>query len=96
MLIFELSTERQFEGSDLFRVIKEDSSRLFTVYIVLMSQTILYAVLYNYLVCVFPGPGGLKRPFLFFLNVSSVLAIRKLNFIIMEFTARYVQKATTE
>ncbi|KAH8393111.1 hypothetical protein KR215_010716, partial [Drosophila sulfurigaster] len=59
---------RHFTGADLFHVIKDDSSRLFSVYIVLIFQTILYAVLYNYLVCVFPGPGGLKRPLFFFLN----------------------------
>ncbi|KAH8274147.1 hypothetical protein KR044_012010 [Drosophila immigrans] len=59
---------RHFTGADLFHVIKDDSSRLFSVYVVLIFQTILYAVLYNYLVCVFPGPGGLKRPMFFFLN----------------------------
>ncbi|KAH8404862.1 hypothetical protein KR222_007399, partial [Zaprionus bogoriensis] len=62
--------QRHFAGSDLFSVIKYDSSRLFSVYIVLLFQTILYAALYNYLVCVFPGPGGLKRPLFFILNVS--------------------------
>lgn len=64
-------TDRDFEGADLFRLIKDDSSRIFTVYVVLISQTVFYALLYNYLVCVFPGPGGLKRPFLFIINVSS-------------------------
>ncbi|KAH8376899.1 hypothetical protein KR093_002048 [Drosophila rubida] len=59
---------RHFTSADLFHVVKDDSSRLFSVYIVLIFQTFLYAVLYNYFVCVFPGPGGLKRPFLFFLN----------------------------
>ncbi|XP_064549091.1 phospholipid-transporting ATPase ABCA1 [Drosophila montana] len=59
---------RDFSGADLFRVIKDDSSRIFTVYVVLICQTVFYALLYNYLVCVFPGPGGLKRPFLFILN----------------------------
>ncbi|XP_034475050.1 ATP-binding cassette sub-family A member 2-like isoform X2 [Drosophila innubila] len=59
---------RQFTGADLFRVIKDDVGCLFCVYAVLIFQTVLYAVLYNYFVCVFPGPGGLKRPFLFFLN----------------------------
>jgi len=51
---------------------------LFCVYVVLIFQTVLYAVLYNYFVCVFPGPGGLKRPFLFFLNVSCSPKLRSL------------------
>ncbi|TDG39320.1 hypothetical protein AWZ03_014258, partial [Drosophila navojoa] len=59
---------RNFELSDLTRVIKDDFSSILTVYLTLICQTIFYALLYNYLVCVFPGPGGLKRPFLFFLK----------------------------
>ncbi|XP_017855043.1 ATP-binding cassette sub-family A member 9 isoform X2 [Drosophila busckii] len=59
---------RELSGSDLFRIIKFDSSRLFSLYILLIFQTILYAVLYNYFACVFPGHGGLKRPLFFFLN----------------------------
>lgn len=96
LLKCQISTERHFGASDLFRVIKDDSSRLFSVYIVLICQTILYAVLYNYLVCVFPGPGGLKRPFLFFLNVSPTLIIQNLNIIILIFTVQHIQKTTTQ
>ncbi|XP_017859906.1 PREDICTED: ATP-binding cassette sub-family A member 3 [Drosophila arizonae] len=59
---------RNFELSDLTRVIKDDFSSILTVYVTLICQIMFYALLYNYLVCVFPGPGGLKRPFLFFLN----------------------------
>ncbi|XP_032310895.1 phospholipid-transporting ATPase ABCA3 isoform X2 [Drosophila ananassae] len=59
---------RQFAGAELFREIKYGSSRMFWIYCVLIFQSIMYAVLYNYLGCVFPGPGGLKRPFFFFLD----------------------------
>ncbi|EDW77243.2 uncharacterized protein Dwil_GK18193 [Drosophila willistoni] len=59
---------RKFGGLDLFREIKDNSNLIIWVYVVLIFQTFLYALLYNYLVCVFPGPGGLKRPFLFFLD----------------------------
>ncbi|XP_017037324.1 phospholipid-transporting ATPase ABCA3 [Drosophila kikkawai] len=59
---------RTFGGADLFREVKYDSSRMFSIYIVLLFQSLLYALVYNYLGCVFPGPGGLKRPFLFFLD----------------------------
>jgi len=44
---------------------------MFWVYVVLVFQSFLYALLYNYLGCVFPGPGGLKRPIFFFLDVST-------------------------
>ncbi|XP_030376704.1 ATP-binding cassette sub-family A member 17 isoform X2 [Scaptodrosophila lebanonensis] len=60
-----------FSCGDLFREIKDDSSPVFSVYALLVCQTILYALLYNYLVNVFPGPGGLKRPFLFFLKSAT-------------------------
>ncbi|XP_017047859.1 ATP-binding cassette sub-family A member 17 [Drosophila ficusphila] len=59
---------REFGAADLFREIKYDSSRMFWVYVVLVFQSFLYALLYNYLGCVFPGPGGLKRPVFFFLD----------------------------
>ncbi|KAH8238979.1 hypothetical protein KR038_011395 [Drosophila bunnanda] len=59
---------RTFGGSDLFREIKYDSSKMFWIYVVLLFQSLMYALVYNYLGCVFPGPGGLKRPFLFFLD----------------------------
>ncbi|KAH8409957.1 hypothetical protein KR009_002192 [Drosophila setifemur] len=59
---------RHFDGSELFREIKDGSSRMFWIYVVLIFQSLLYAVIYNYLGCVFPGPGGLKRPILFFLD----------------------------
>ncbi|XP_016961993.1 phospholipid-transporting ATPase ABCA3 isoform X2 [Drosophila biarmipes] len=59
---------REFGAADLFREIKYDSSRMFWVYAVLVFQSLLYALLYNYLGCVFPGPGGLKRPIFFFLD----------------------------
>ncbi|KAH8319096.1 hypothetical protein KR067_008631 [Drosophila pandora] len=61
-------SDRQFGGAELFREIKYGSSRMFWIYCVLIFQSIMYAVLYNYLGCVFPGPGGLKRPFFFFLD----------------------------
>ncbi|KAH8266653.1 hypothetical protein KR018_006787 [Drosophila ironensis] len=63
-----LLRDRQFDGGELFREIKDGSSRMIGVYVVLIFQAVLYAVIYNYLGCVFPGPGGLKRPFLFFLD----------------------------
>ncbi|XP_052852159.1 ATP-binding cassette sub-family A member 2 isoform X1 [Drosophila gunungcola] len=59
---------REFGAADLFREIKYDSYRMFSVYFVLIFQSFLYALLYNYLGCVYPGPGGLKRPILFFLD----------------------------
>ncbi|EDW03205.1 ATP-binding cassette sub-family A member 2 isoform X2 [Drosophila grimshawi] len=62
---------RHFGFADLLRLIKDDASCIIYVYSVLLGQTILYALLYNYLVCVFPGPGGLKRPFLFILNPNT-------------------------
>nr|XP_016944985.1 ATP-binding cassette sub-family A member 3 isoform X1 [Drosophila suzukii] len=62
---------REFGAADLFREIKYDSSRMFWVYVVLVFQSFLYALLYNYLGCVFPGPGGLKRPIFFFLDPNT-------------------------
>ncbi|XP_043640765.1 phospholipid-transporting ATPase ABCA3 [Drosophila teissieri] len=59
---------REFGAADLFREIKYDSPRMFWVYVVLVFQSFLYALLYLYLGCVFPGPGGLKRPIFFFLD----------------------------
>ncbi|XP_034666674.1 ATP-binding cassette sub-family A member 17 [Drosophila subobscura] len=62
---------RHFGGADLFREIKDGSSRMFWIYCTLIAQSLLYALLYNYMACVFPGPGGLKRPFLFFLDPNT-------------------------
>ncbi|KAH8251293.1 hypothetical protein KR032_005365 [Drosophila birchii] len=67
-LCLTVLVDRTFGGADLFREIKYDSSRMFWVYVVLLFQSLMYALIYNYLGCVFPGPGGLKRPFLFFLD----------------------------
>ncbi|XP_017068116.1 phospholipid-transporting ATPase ABCA3 isoform X2 [Drosophila eugracilis] len=59
---------REFGAGELFREIKYESSKMFLVYVLLVFQTFFYALLYNYLGCVFPGPGGLKRPIFFFLD----------------------------
>lgn len=64
---------REFGAVDVFRVIKSNSSTMFSVYVVLVFQSFLYAMLYNYLGCVFPGPGGLKRPMFFFLDPKTYM-----------------------
>lgn len=48
---------------------------MFWIYIALLFQSFMYALVYNYLGCVYPGPGGLKRPLFFFLDVSDRLCL---------------------
>ncbi|XP_075151288.1 engulfment ABC Transporter in the ovary isoform X2 [Haematobia irritans] len=57
-----------FDVSLIFDNVTSDSLSVFSVYIILLIQTIVYNLLYVYLVNVFPGPGGIRKSFTYFLE----------------------------
>ncbi|XP_011295390.1 ATP-binding cassette sub-family A member 17 isoform X2 [Musca domestica] len=58
----------KFEIFNLHKKITASSFSICQIYIILVAQTIVYSLLYIYLAHIFPGPGGIKKSYLFFLE----------------------------
>ncbi|XP_073824278.1 engulfment ABC Transporter in the ovary [Musca autumnalis] len=58
----------KFEVTHLYQQITPSSFSICQIYIILIMQTAVYSLLYLYLVNIFPGPGGIKKSYLFFLD----------------------------
>ncbi|XP_037957966.1 retinal-specific phospholipid-transporting ATPase ABCA4 [Teleopsis dalmanni] len=70
--IFQTFTNkhRSFSAHDLFANITDSSFSIISIYILLIMQCLFYALIYNYLSCVFPGKGGIKKPYNFIFKRS--------------------------
>ncbi|XP_054742275.1 ATP-binding cassette sub-family A member 2 [Anastrepha obliqua] len=64
---FQIFTNKYREvGPSVLNInITESSFTVMAVYSILIGQCLIYALLYNYLSYIFPGPGSLKRSYLF-------------------------------
>ncbi|XP_017494010.1 PREDICTED: ATP-binding cassette sub-family A member 17 isoform X6 [Rhagoletis zephyria] len=64
---FQIFTNKYREVNQkvLHIYITESSFTVMTVYSILIGQCLIYALLYNYLSYIFPGPGSLKKSYLF-------------------------------
>ncbi|XP_017493988.1 PREDICTED: ATP-binding cassette sub-family A member 1 isoform X3 [Rhagoletis zephyria] len=58
-------SDREVNQKVLHIYITESSFTVMTVYSILIGQCLIYALLYNYLSYIFPGPGSLKKSYLF-------------------------------
>lgn len=63
---FQIFTNKYREvGPSVLNInITESSFTVISVYCIFIAQCLIYAMLYNYLAYVFPGPGSLQRPYL--------------------------------
>lgn len=61
---------RPLSFSDINLRITSTSFTLLEVYLILILQFVIYIVLYNYLTNLFPGFGGIRKPFYYFLQVK--------------------------
>lgn len=61
---------RPLSFSDINLRITSTSFTLLEVYLILILQFVIYIVLYNYLTNLFPGFGGIRKPFYYFLQCS--------------------------
>ena len=61
--------DEKFEFSHLFEHLNDGSYSIFQIYYILLMQCFVYSVLYFYLSNILPGPGGIKKSYLFFLEV---------------------------
>ncbi|KAL9874745.1 phospholipid-transporting ATPase ABCA3-like isoform 1-T1 [Glossina fuscipes fuscipes] len=57
-----------FNFADLFVHITETRLSICQVYIILIVQSIIYALLYQYFAAMYPGIGGIRKPYFFFLK----------------------------
>uniref|UniRef100_A0A1A9V1P9 ABC transporter domain-containing protein n=1 Tax=Glossina austeni TaxID=7395 RepID=A0A1A9V1P9_GLOAU len=57
-----------FNFADLFVHITETRFSICQVYVILIVQSIMYALLYQYFAAIYPGIGGIRKPYLFFLK----------------------------
>lgn len=73
LIFLILFKDSVFGWKDLFMTVVDDKSSLGTIYIILFVQTFVYLLLYYYFESIFPGPGGIKQPYLFFLKVRATL-----------------------
>lgn len=73
ILFYCVFVDAVFEWGDLFKTVVDSKSSLGTMYIILLMQSVVYLLLYYYFESIFPGPGGIKQPYLFFLKVQSIL-----------------------
>ncbi|XP_013113812.2 ATP-binding cassette sub-family A member 2 [Stomoxys calcitrans] len=58
----------KFDISLMFQKVTACSFTTFHVCMILLVQSIVYSLLYVYLVNIFPGPGGIRKPYLFFMD----------------------------